>query len=89
MGAKPQVSIGMARRKVREVCNLAPGYGKTEEMLLEKVNEVTGGGVSLELLRQAIEWNHAESYIRREKNEDTDEVEWFITDHGQAKERIK
>ncbi len=78
----------MARRKVREVCNLAPGYGKTEAVLLEKVNELGGGGCDLSLLRAAIEWNHSEDYVRRETNADTDEVEWFITPHGQAKERL-
>lgn len=89
MGAKRTVSKGLGRRKVREVLNMAPGYGKTEEVLLDAVNELVGGGVSAEQLREWIEWNHGDEYVRYEVNEDTDDREWFITSHGQAKESIK
>jgi len=89
MGAKPTVTDARVRQKIREVLNMAPGYGKTETMLLEFVNELTGGGVEIEQLRAGIEWNHGQDYVRRHVNEDTDEVEWFITKHGIAKETLK
>ena len=63
------------RRKVREALNLAPGFGKTEAMLMELVNELTGNPVSLQELRDAREWNHAHSYIRSETDEDGEEGE--------------
>jgi len=89
MGAKPTVSTGRGRKAVREVCNLAPGYGKTEAVLMDCVNELTGADVPVEQLREWIEWNLSEDYIRSKENKDTDEVEWVITDHGIAKESIK
>jgi hypothetical protein len=89
MAAKPTVPNGMGRAKIREVLNMAPGYGKTEDMLHERVGILCGGGVSIEQIREWLEWNLAEDYVRREENQDTDEIEWYITEHGQAKERIK
>lgn len=88
MQGTPQISVGRLRKAVREVCNAAPGYGKTEQLLTDGIYEITRTRVPLEDLRRAIEWNHSEAYIRQEKNKDTDEQEWFITEHGQAKERI-
>lgn len=88
MGAKPTVDDATVREKVREVCNLAPGYGKTEAMLLERVNKLCGGGVERLQLLTALEWNLSKDYVRKADNEDTDLVEWFITEHGIAKERI-
>jgi hypothetical protein len=87
--AKPIISKGMVRRKVREVCNMASGHGKTEEMLLEFVNELTGGGVDIQMLRDALEWNLSEGFLRYDENTETEETEWFITRAGQAEEGIK
>ena len=87
MAAKPTVSNAILRRKIREVLAMAPGYGKTHAMLLDCVNELTGGGVGAEQLDEEIEWNHFNDFIRAETNEDTDELEWFITPHGQAKQK--
>lgn len=85
---KATVSKAMIRRKIREVINMRPGFGKTEPMLLDGVNELTGGGVSLQELRDGIEWNHSERLIRSEENTDSDETEWFITPEGIAKQKI-
>lgn len=79
----------MIRRKIRSALNNRPGFGKTEEMLLESVNELTGGGVSLQELRDGIEWNHSECNIRSEFFKESEETLWFITPNGQALENIK
>lgn len=89
MSSKPTLSIGRLRKAVREVCNLAPGYPKTEELFADSIRELLRVSVEIGELRAAVEWNHAEGYIRMEKNTETEEVEWIITDHGIAKERIK
>jgi hypothetical protein len=88
MAAKPTITPGILRRKIREVLNMAPGYGKTEAMLLEFVNELTGGGVTADLLKQGLEWNLSNEYVRSAVNADTDELEWKITKHGIAHEEI-
>lgn len=85
---KPTVSKAMIRRKIREVLNMRPGFGKTEKMLLEGVNELTGGGVSLQELRDGMEWNHGETYIRSEFEDQAEETLWFITPDGIAQQKI-
>jgi hypothetical protein len=89
MAGKPTVSKAMLRRKIREVLHMAPGFGKTERQLLEFVNELTGGGVSLQELRDAMEWNHGEFYVRSVDDDETEETLWFITSNGIAQQNIK
>lgn len=79
----------MIRRKIREVLNIRPGFGKTEEMLLDGVNELVGGGVSLQELRDAIEWNLGESFVRSAWDNEREETEWFITADGKAAQNIR
>jgi hypothetical protein len=88
MPGKPTVPTGLVRHKVREVLNMRPGFGKTESQLLEWVNQLTGGGVSLQELRDAMEWNLSEAFIRSTYDKDNDETLWFITPDGIAKENI-
>ena len=85
---KPTVSKSMIRRKIREVLNIRAGFGKTEKFMLESVNELTGGGVSLQELRDGIEWNHGEAYIRSKYQDEADETLWFITAEGVAQQNI-
>jgi hypothetical protein len=68
---------------------MAKGQPKTEAMLLEFVNELTGGGVDIQMLRDAIEWNLGEGFIRYEDNARTEERDWFITQAGLNENRIK
>lgn len=68
---------------------MANGYGCTEGMIHQGVNERVPGKANISDVREAIEWNVAKDYIRRRKNEDTDEYEWVITEQGKAKEAIK
>lgn len=81
-------SKAMVRRKVREVLHLAPGYGKTERVLLECVNDLTNGGVSLQELRDAREWNHEHGYIRSRIDEESEEILWYITKDGIAVQNV-
>ncbi|MEI6656757.1 MAG: hypothetical protein WCP45_18480 [Verrucomicrobiota bacterium] len=84
---KPITPLAIIRRRVREVLAMAPGYGKTEAMLLEFANELNGGGISLQELRDARDWNHAEGYIRSEDDDESVQVLWFITPAGMAKQK--
>jgi hypothetical protein len=78
----------MVRRKIREVLAMAPGYGKTEPMLLECVNELTNGGVSLQELRDAREWNHEQGFVRSQENMESEQTLWYITKAGIAQQNI-
>jgi len=82
------VTIGQLRKLVREVVAMTPGYGHTEEMIQRSVNELVPGDVDLTMLRTANEWNHSKTYFRTNKNEDSDEWEYFITKEGLAKEAV-
>ena len=88
MADKPTISVGRIRKKLREALNIAPGTGKTETMLLEMVNELVGGGVRLQELRDAIEYNHGEAYIRSEYDKEAEATEWYITRAGIAQENV-
>lgn len=68
---------------------MASGYGKTEAVLQEAVNDLVGGGVSLQELRDGIEWNHGESFIRSEYEDEAEETQWFLTPAGKAKINFK
>ena len=89
MNGKPIVSTARIRQKIREALNISAGTGKTESMLREMVNELVGGGVSLQELRDGIEWNHGESYIRSHYDKEAEVTEWFITKDGIRQENIK
>lgn len=87
---KPKITDTTGRQLVREVLNLAKGYGYNEENLLEKLNELARPAeANLSQLREWIEWNHGKAYLRTEHDEDLEEDLWFITEEGIAKERIK
>ena len=85
---KPTASKQMIRRKIREVLDLARGYGKTEKVLLESVNDLIGGEVGLQELRDGMEWNLGENYIRSHYDQEAEETHWFITPAGQARQRV-
>lgn len=87
---KPRLTNAKGRKLVREVLNLAQGYGYDEEALLDGVNELASPAeANISQLREWIEWNHGRGYVRTEFNEDLDEDLWFITEEGIAKERIR
>ena len=81
-------TIGIYRNYVRECVAMANGYGCTEEMIFDSVNERVPGKADLSEVRDAVEWNLGKNYIKRRKNEDTEEYEWIITEDGKAKEAV-
>lgn len=82
-------SKATVRLYVREICAMAEGYGCTEAMIYDAVNERLPGKANLTQVRDAVEWNVSKNYLRHQVNEDTDESEWVITQDGLAKERIR
>jgi hypothetical protein len=86
---RPAISKARVRKKIREALNIQPGTGKTETMLLEMVNELVGGGVSLQELRDAMEYNHGEALIRSSYDKEAEVTEWFITREGIQQENIR
>lgn len=86
---KRRVSPGEARKAVREVLALQEGEPLGEAPLLRKVNELVGGGVDLTQLREALEWNHSEAFVRNEYFEEAEMTGWIITKAGINHDRIK
>lgn len=76
------------RKYVRETLAMTPGYGHTEKMIVDAVNERLPVDANLTAIRDAIEWNHGKAYLRQEENEDTEQIEYSITKKGLAKEAI-
>jgi len=86
---KQSVPLSLIRREVRTVLNMRPGFGKTEAQLLEFSNALIGGGISLQELRDALEWNLSERFIRSERDDEANETLWFITQSGIAQQNIR
>lgn len=89
MAKKPTLTTGEARKAVREVLAIAPGWWKPLRLLGRGVREVTGAEIADDDLRAAVEWNLAEGYVRHRVNAETEEHEWNITEAGIAKEEIR
>lgn len=79
----------MLRRKVREVLAIQPGFPKTEKFLFQAVNDLCGGGVGLQDIRDAIEWNLEERLIRSKEDKEAEEIHWFITEAGLARQAVQ
>lgn len=89
MAGKPRVSVGRVRKAVREVLAMQEGEPLGEGPMLDAVNELTGGGVDLSMLRDALEWNHGEAFVRSEYFEEAEMTGWIITKAGLNHDRIK
>jgi|JFJP01.1.fsa_nt_gi hypothetical protein len=87
--AKPRVSPGRVRKAVRDVLAMQEGEPLGEAPMLEGVNELVGGGVDLTQLRDALEWNHSEAFVRKEYVEEAELDGWVITKAGINHDRIK
>ena len=87
----PKIPATPARLRVaiREVLEMAPGYGQSDEILETNVRELlpVHSFTSTDLL-EAAEWNYARGYIAAVDNDDTDEREWHITREGIAKQLV-
>ena len=86
---KPVLSLERARKSVREVLKLAEGEPQTEAQVQTSVSELTGRSVTLQEVRDAMEWNHGEALIRSEYITEAGKTGWFITKAGIAKENLK
>ena len=62
------------RKKVLEALTMAEGYGKTEAMIREIVETLTGGEAGLQEVRDAMDRHHAAAFIRSEKDEEVQEI---------------
>ena len=60
-----------------------------DSLIAASGDELVGGGVSLQELRDGLEYNHAETYIRSEYEKEAEVTEWFITARGIQQENIK
>jgi hypothetical protein len=89
MAGKPRVSPGRARKAVREVLKMQEGDPLAEAPMLAAVNELVGGGVDLTGLREALEWNHAQAFVRSEYIDELELSGWIITKAGINHDRIK
>jgi hypothetical protein len=76
------------RKKLREVLAMAPRRRFSEQMLLDALNRLVPEELTVQELKQAIEWNHAHNWIEYRHNEDEGRDEWFLTDAGKQKEGL-
>ena len=75
---------------MREVLNMAQGYGYSEKSLLDSINGLAApAGAKWSEVREWVEWNHSKGYLRTEFNEDLDEELYYITKEGIAKEAVR
>ena len=87
---KPRVKAPKGRELVRDVLNMAPGYGYSEDSLLDGINQISRPAeAKWSEVREWVEWNHSKGYLRVEFNEDLDEDLYFITSEGIAKESVR
>jgi hypothetical protein len=89
MAGKSRVSPGRVRKAVRDVLKFQEGEPLNEEPMLDAVNELVGGGVGLTELRDALEWNHSEAFVRTEYIDELELDGWVITKAGINHDRIK
>lgn len=89
MPGKPTIPIERIRQKVREALKLADGDPLTEAQVHEAVHDLLGRDPGLQAIRDAVEWNLGEAYVRSEFIAEADKTAWFITKAGIAKENIK
>ncbi len=85
---KPTIPKKTVNAKIREVLAMASGYGKTEGLILQSVNDLTGGGVTLQEIRNALEWNLSQNFVRSEYDSEDETTVWFMTAGGTAKQNL-
>lgn len=74
---------------MRDVLKMQDGEPLHETPMLDAVNELVGGGMDLTDLRDAIEWNHAEAFVRSEYVAEAELNGWVITKAGINHDRIQ
>lgn len=87
---RPRITAARGRVLVREVLNMGQGYGYTEDALLDGINGLASPAeAKWSEVREWVEWNHQNDYLRTEFSEDLDEDLHFITKEGVAKQALK
>lgn len=74
---------------MRDVLAAQEGEPVSEKQILTKANYLVGGGIDLSQLRETMEWNLNEGFIRSEWVDELDMTAWFITKAGINHDRIK
>jgi hypothetical protein len=88
MAGKPH-PVGEVRDAVREVLYIADGSKRTEEQILRGVRRLIGDEVTLQEVRDAMEFNLGEAFIRSAYDRMEEVNHWFITKRGQDQQRIQ
>lgn len=83
------IPIERIRQKIREALKLAEGDPLTEAQIHEAVSDLLGRDPGLQAIRDGIEYNHGEAFIRSEFIKEAEKTAWFITRGGLAKENLK
>lgn len=78
----------LIKKYVRDVCSLAKGYGVTEEFMHDAISSLVPAGVEMDEMREAVEWNVSQGFVKRTYNDDTEAHEWSITKAGIAKDNV-
>ena len=74
---------------MRDVLAMQDGEPLAEKPMLDAVNELCGGGVDLTQMREALEWNHGEAFVRKDYVKEAELDGWVITKAGINHDRIK
>ena len=87
---RPRITKVRGRVLVREVLNMGQGYGYTEDALLDGINGLASPAEAQRSeVREWLEWNHRNDYLRTEFSEDLDEDLHYITKEGVAKQAVR
>ncbi len=74
---------------LREVLALAPRRRFTERMLFDGMKRLTGGELTVDEFKAAIEWNHSRNLAEFKYDDDLQADTWALTAKGKAKEGVK
>lgn len=83
------ISLKRIRQYVRQVAVASRPYGCTEESFRDQVAEMASmprGEIDLTDLRDAIEWNVGENYLRRYRDDEAENYLWKATPKAIAHE---
>lgn len=83
------IPIERIRQKIRAALKLAAGDPLSEAQVHEAVTDLLGRDPGLQAVRDAMDWNFAQMFVRSEWIEEAEKTGWYITKAGIAKENLK